>query len=230
MRSVLTVLILFSGLLLSAQDKSAEPLYKKVRQLTFGDYYPLTDLKSHKFGEHSLVAFANGYVITDEEFRTAFFAAERSDTSAAAKSKFLNEYILGRQRTFEGMDMDLDSSNRFMMEFIQYKQSTLTPYLNEGKTREEAEALPEVKFGIRRYYAGMVQFELMNREVWSKSNNTAALREFYNNHLSLYQGQSFEISKTKVVHDYQKELESDLDVRIGQKFPYRINTELQSKL
>jgi hypothetical protein len=230
MKHALIALLLLAGPLLPAQEQQPEPLYKKVRQLVFGEYYPVQDLNALKLGDHALVAFSNGYVIEDTEFRNAFFATERSDTSAAAKTKFLNEYILGRQKTFEGMDMDLDSSSRFMLEYIQYKQTLITPYLNAGKTRIEAEELPEVKYALRRQYAGMVQFELMSQEVWSKSNNTVVLREFYNNHLGLYQGQSFEISRTKVVHDYQKELETELNARVQSRFPYKINQELQAKL
>lgn len=229
MKIRLTLLLLLPALLLLAQDQKPEPIYKQVRLQTYGAYYPLKDLQAHAFGVHDLVVFANGCVITDAEFREAFFAAERSDTSAAAKSKFLDEFVLGRQRVFEAMEKDLDTSNQFQLEFLTQKQNILTPYLNEGKTRQEAEALPEVKFKLRRYHSGRLQFELMNREIWSQSS-TAKLREFYNNNPALYQGQSFEISRTKVIHDYQKQLEDEMNARIKAKFPFRINSDLVARL
>lgn len=207
---------------------SVDPL--ALRRQVFGEYEHTTDVNVYVFGHNQLAIFGNGYVLTQEEYNYAWNRTKR-DSSAAAKAKFLDDMMLLYQKTFEGMELGLDTSTSFQLEFLKYKQEKLTPYLNQGYSRVEAEALPEFKYFIRQYYGGMIVFELMNSQVWMKANmDNVALRNYYNEHLSLYQGQSFEVARSKVVYDYQKELEKQLDERVRQKFPCKANTELKNKL
>jgi hypothetical protein len=200
-----------------------------LRHQVFGEYTPVSDVRNYAFDSTGLVVFTNGNVITKEEFLHAFNSATRKDSSQETKTQFLNEFILGRQKVFEAMDLQLDTSTAFQLEFLKYKQDFITPYLNEGYTRVQAEALPHVRFSLRQHYSGMLIVELMRKEIWSKGI-TSNLRAFFDQHPELYQGQSFEISRTKVVHDYNKQLEAELMQRIQGKFVYATNAKLAAKL
>jgi hypothetical protein len=160
----------------------------------------------------------------------AFNAAPRRDSSLATKKKYLDEYILNHQRMFEAFEMNLDTAKDFQLNFLLFKQDLITPYLNEGKTRVEAEALPHVKYTLREQYEKMILKELMKQEVWSHASDESRLRAYFSEHPELYQGQPFEISKTKVVFDLQKELESALNARVQGKFQFSKNDSAVKKL
>ncbi|HTF03139.1 MAG TPA: hypothetical protein VK826_03905 [Bacteroidia bacterium] len=237
MKYSLILALLFSVLVATAQPANTivtnppEGNEYLLRRQIYGTFSNDVNLGKYVFNDHSLVILQNGYVITDEEFLLAFRSAKRADTSAAAKAKFLDQFILSKQKVFEAMEQNLDTTTAFKLEFLKYKQEKVTPYLNQGYSRLEAEALPEFKYFIRQYYDGMILFELMNKEVWSKANSdNGALRTFYNEHLDLYQGQSFEVSRTKVIHDYQAQLEKALEARVKEKFPFKTNAALAAKL
>lgn len=225
MRVPAIIVFLFcSTLLSSAIDPFA------LRRQVFGEFEHTTDVNAYVFGPNELAIFSNGYVLTQDEYNRAWGQTKR-DTSGNAKEEFLGDMILMYQKVFEAMELCLDTSMAFQLEFLKYKQQKLNPYLEKGYSRVEAESLPEFKYFIRQYYNGMILFELMNREVWTKANSdNAALRKYYSEHPDKYQGQPFEVARSKVVYDYQKELEKQLDDRVKKKFQCKINSGLKNKL
>ncbi len=227
MKNLATILLLVSSGIAMAQPGEAFALRKQI----YSDYYDTLDLAKYTFKLNTLVVFQNGYEMTTVFFMNIFRSQKRTDTTQTGKAKFLDDVIVMQQKVFEGMDQGIDTTTAFKLEFLKHKQNSLTPYFNEGYTRLEAEALPEFKYAMRQYYDGIILFELMNKEVWKKGNSdNEALRNFYNEHLALYQGQTFEISRTKVVHDYQAELEKQLIAKSASKFPCKINVELLGRL
>jgi hypothetical protein len=231
MKHLLILLVLISGSLqLFAQQSNLATNIPVLRKQLFSEYTPLADVRTYKFDTSALVAFSNGFIVSKEEFMHVFNSAVRKDSSQETKTKFLDEYILGRQRMFEAFEQNLDTSTAFQLEFLKYKQNFITPYLNKGYTRVEAEALPEVKYALRAHYSGMILFELMLKEVWSKANKESDQKTFFYAHPELYQGQPFEISKTKVVYDYQKQLETELNSKVQGKFSFAKNEQLVKQL
>lgn len=222
---IATTLICFCTSLVAGIDPHA------LRRQIYGDFVKDTNFVTHVFKTNELVAFENGYSITKDEFYYNWNRAKRPDSSLSAKTKVLNEMIASYQKVFEGFDQCLDTATSFQLEFLKFKQERLTPYLDKGYSRVEAEALPEFKYFLRWYYNGMVIFNVVNKEVWAKAAmDESALRRFYNDHIGLYQGQTFEISRTKVIHDYQLELDKKLIERVQIKFPYKINDALLNEL
>jgi hypothetical protein len=231
MKQLIILLAIITGNVhLFAQQSKLDPNVPVLRKQVFSEYTPLADVRTYAFDTSSLVAFSNGFIVSHEEFIHVFNSAVRKDSSLATKTKFLDEYILGRQRMFEAFEQNLDTATEFQLEFLKYKQNFITPYLNEGYTRVEAEALPEVKYSLRAHYSGMILFELMMKEVWMKANSEADQKTFFYAHPELYQGQPFGVSKTKVVFDYQKELESSLNSRVQSKFTFAKNEKLATQL
>jgi hypothetical protein len=223
-KSFLCILMLASISLHAALD----PLV--LRKQVFGDFGKKINVDTFSFASQQLAVFNNSYVITMEEYHYSWNRTKR-DSTHDKRVAFLGDLVLLYQKAFEAMDKQMDTSTAFQLEFLKYKQTALTPYLNEGYTRVEAEELPAFKFMLRQYYCGILVFELMNMEVWTKANrDTEAQKNYYNNHIDLYQGQNFETSRTKVIHDYQKELESNLDARVREKFTSRMNVVLSAKL
>lgn len=225
MKKIVTAIVLFCSVELVA---SIDPAV--LRNQIFGDYGKKILVDTFSFGTHHLAVINNSYVLALEEYNYSWSATKR-DSTRDTRIKHLNDMIEMYQKAFTGMDMNLDTSTKFQLEFLQYKQRQLTPYLNEGKTRAEVEAMPEFRYKIRHYYCGMVIFELMNSEVWTKANrDLQGQKDYYYAHLDKYQGQSFEISKTKVIYDWQKELEAKLVERVKADYAYKINTLVSDKL
>lgn len=230
MHRVLIVFFIFFATIAHAQQSNLATNVPALRKQLFSEYTPLADVRTYAFDTSSLVAFSNGFIVSKEEFMHVFNSAVRKDSSLETKTKFLDEYILGRQRMFEAFEQNLDTSTAFQLEFLKYKQEFITPYLNEGYTRIDAEAMPEVKYSLRAHYSGMILFELMMKEVWMKANDVGDQKTFFYAHPELYQGQPFDISKTKVVFDYQKQLETELNARVQGKFAYKTNEMLAKQL
>ncbi len=222
MKVLFAAFLMMTTLVSFGQTPNEARVVPPLRQQIFGVSNVAYDLPKYEFDTSGLVFFGNGFLITQEEFLLAFYEIPRSDSSQAAQNKFLDEYILKLQKIFEAMDQDLDTSTTFQLNFLKYKQDMITPWLNEGYSRLDAEARPEVKFALRQYYGDQLLRVLNQKEIWSKDTDEN-LQEFYNDHLALYQGQSFATSKTKVVHDLNKKLETDLNERVNGKFPFVVN-------
>lgn len=229
MRTAFTFALLFSMLLaygqtsVPAKDTTHDArVIPVLRKQTFGEFHAFADVRTYEFDTSGLVIFNNGCLITSEEFRFVLSKAGASDTTQAVKNKMLDDLILSRQKMFEAMDQNLDTSLAFQLDFLKYKQELITPYLNEGRTRLEAESLPEVKYALRAYYCDQLLHALQKKEVWSKDTD-GNLIDFWSEHPELYQGQSFAISRTKVIYDLNKKLETALNERVQSKFPYAVN-------
>lgn len=225
MRSILTTLFATLTIIAFGQGNANAVL----RQQTFGVYSSIPDLKSYPLDTNTLVVFSNGYVLTKEEFQTVFHATG-ADTTGISKTKYLDKLIDSYQKCFEAMDQNMDTSTRFQLDYLKYKQEVITPWLNEGYSRVDAEAHPDVKYVLRKYYTDKLVQRLLAKEVWSKANDEGDQKTFFYAHPELYQGQPFEISKTKVVFDYQKELETALNERVQKKFDFAKNEKLVIQL
>ncbi len=221
MKRSLLIFCLLIGVTAFAQSNPKAIL----RQQTFGVYSSYSSLDEIKFDSTDLVVFQNGYKISKEELLTLYTL----DSAVMPKKTYLDKYVVNYARAFEAMDQGLDTTTKFQLDYLTHKQELITPYLNEGKTRVEAEALPQVKYALRKYYVEQLAKLLMKKEVYVFQSDDV-LRDFYNEHLSLYQGQPFDISKTKVIYDSQKEKETALNTRIQSKYPFKTNAELLGKL
>jgi hypothetical protein len=199
-----------------------------LRTQTFGELHAMTDPRTYQFDSAGLVMFSNGYLISRGEFLQAWKEANLADTSQKAKAKFLDDYILRFQKIAEAMNQELDTVVAFQIEYLKFKQELITPYLNAGKTRLEAEAMDSVKYALRTHYGDQLIRVLNYKEIWSEDTDEN-LRQFYSTH-DLYQGQTFETSKTKVVFDLNKELETKLKGRVQNNFPFAINPRYKGKL
>jgi len=222
MKTISTSLFIVFSLFAFGQTPDDTRVVPPLRQQTFGITYAKYDILKYEFDTSGLVYFDNGYLITREEFNYVLREAHAMDTSEQIKKRMLSDFILARQKVFEAMDQDLDTAKAFQLNFLMYKQELITPYLNEGKTRLEAEAIPEVKFALRKYYSDEMIRVLNIKEIWSQDTDEN-LRPYFNGHPELYQGQPYEISKTKVVHDLNKKLETDLNARVTGKFQFVVN-------
>jgi hypothetical protein len=221
MKKIITLLCICLSLTAFAQSNPKAI----VRQQTFGVYTSFESQEAIKFDTSDLVVFMNGYRLTKDELLTLYAL----DSAVMAKATYLDKYVTSYKRAFEAMEQGLDTTTKFQLDYLTHKQELITPYLNEGKTRAEAEALPSVKYSLRRYYVQQLEKLLLKREVYVFQSDDV-LRDYYNDHLSLYQGQSFEISKTKVIFDSQKEKEKSLNTRIDEHVQLRKNDSLIKSL
>jgi peptidyl-prolyl cis-trans isomerase SurA len=60
-------------------------------------------------------------------------------------------------------------------------------YILEFEESRLADKYPEYRYLLKEYYDGMLLFELMDKEVWSKAlSDSIGLKEYYNNHKNNY--------------------------------------------
>src|ERR1044072_5951751 len=187
MKRILFFLFCFFATFAAAQTPDPFAL----RHSLFGNFEHPTDVKKYVFAVNELAVFSNGYVITDVEFRNVFHPADK-DTSSRAKKEYLDKLILMKQKVFLGMEMGVDTMGNFLKEVEGYRRAIEKPWIDKGYTREEAETMPSAKCLLMEYYSGIVMFEVMDREVWSKAvKDTAGSRAFFNNHRALYGTQTY---------------------------------------
>lgn len=220
MRFATTLLACLIAVVVHSQPQGADVFAQ--RHQVFGAYERNVDIAHYVFDLNVLVAFSNGNTITKDEFR-AFFDKQAHDTTLAVRREKLNALIELRQKAFEGMSQGMDTTTAFRKEFLGYRNQLLLPYTSKGYSEAEAEAVSGMDFAMRSYYCGILAFEVMNKEVWSKvASDTSGQRLLYNSNPAKY-NKPFSQAKPQVIYDYQKNLEDLLEARLDNAYGFRIN-------
>lgn len=200
------------------------------RKAVYGDFQYKTDVNTYVFDLSTLAIFQNGYKLSTEEFRYRF-KPTNGDSTNRAKQNFLDNLVLMKQKVFLGMNRGIDTSAAFRKELDGYRKQIMAPWLGKGYTKEEALAEPEVKWTVMSYYEGIVLFDLMDKDVWSKAvKDTAGTRKFYEDHKVQYGGKRFSSVLSTVITDYQHQLEEELGETAIAACQARINRAVASHL
>lgn len=70
------------------------------------------------------------------------------------------------------------------MLFEKFIDEQITSYYNENLENE----FPEFKYVMDEYRDGLLLFDLMDREIWTRAkSDTTGIQDFYKNHLGNYQ-------------------------------------------
>ncbi|MEM9949607.1 MAG: hypothetical protein AAF810_26545, partial [Cyanobacteria bacterium P01_D01_bin.36] len=117
-----------------------------------------------------------------------------------------------------------------------YVNSVFKSYLEQELFRYERTHLeekhPEYRFLVKEYYEGILFFEIMNQNVWTKAmKNKEGLEAFFEANKDNY-SKAKELSDVRgeVVADYQKELERQWLEDLRKRYEVKINTKVLQDL
>ncbi len=89
---------------------------------------------------------------------------------------------------------------------------------------------PEFASTLKEYEDGLLLFELMQKKIWDKSNDTIALKGYFDKNLANYKVKDLSKIKGKVMSDYQNALEGQWIKELRSKSSIKINKRVLKKL
>jgi peptidyl-prolyl cis-trans isomerase SurA len=89
---------------------------------------------------------------------------------------------------------------------------------------------PEFAATLKEYEDGLLLFELMQRKVWNKSNDSISLKGYFDTNASRYDSKDLSKIKGKVMNDYQNYLEDQWVKELRSGNSIKINKGILKKL
>ena len=89
---------------------------------------------------------------------------------------------------------------------------------------------PEFAATLKEYEDGLLLFELMQQKIWKKSNDSTALKSFFDKNLSRYDSKEMSTIKGKVMNDYQNFLEDEWIKELRAQNTVKVNKGTLKKL
>jgi peptidyl-prolyl cis-trans isomerase SurA len=89
---------------------------------------------------------------------------------------------------------------------------------------------PEFAQTLKEYEDGLLLFELMQQKIWKKSNDSIALKTYFDEHASKYKTSELKEVRGKVMNDYQNYLEEEWIRELRAKNSVKINENVLKKL
>ncbi|MEQ6122928.1 peptidylprolyl isomerase [Pseudotenacibaculum sp. MALMAid0570] len=89
---------------------------------------------------------------------------------------------------------------------------------------------PEFASVLKEYEDGLLLFELMERKIWKKSNDTIALKEYFDKNKEKYEAKDLTKVKGKVMNDYQNFLEKEWIDKLRSESTVKIHKKVLKKL
>jgi hypothetical protein len=186
-------------------------------------------------GKKVLLTFGFGREVTVGEFDHVY-AKNHAMTGAPMSGKDLDEYLQlyidFALKAKNGEDLGIDATPEFAAELDKYTrqlQASQQTAIRTGSANAPSDA--EVAGQIAQYRSGILIFEVMNDNVWSKAvRDTFGLHEFYTAHRTDYDDhQSWEELRPAVVADYQVDLEARYVAELRKRYPFKIHRRAYKK-
>ena len=89
---------------------------------------------------------------------------------------------------------------------------------------------PKFAETLKEYEDGLLLFELMQRRIWEKSNDSIALKNFFDRNIVNYNSKPLKEVKGKVMNDYQNSLEEGWIKELRDNNNIKINNKILNKL
>jgi len=89
---------------------------------------------------------------------------------------------------------------------------------------------PEFAATLKEYEDGLLLFELMQQKIWNKSNDSTALKNYYDQNTAKYESKELSKIKGKVMNDYQNFLEQEWIKALREKNAVKIHKSVLKKL
>lgn len=110
--------------------------------------------------------------------------------------------------------------------FNNFKRQEIITYFKDNLRNTN----PEFAETLREYEDGLLLFELMQRKVWNKSNDSIALKGYFDKNAQSYDSKDLSKVKGKVMNDYQNFLEQEWIKELRAKNTVKVNKSVLKKL
>lgn len=155
---------------------------------------------------------------------------KRKDIRAIPKDSLQAVILKINEREIKQVDFVAYTMNRRHLPmkalFSSFRDQEILTYFKDNLRNTNAE------FGatLKEYEDGLLLFELMQRKIWNKSNDSIALKEYFDQNVSNYKEKDLSKIKGKVMNDYQVYLEDEWVKGLRNRNSVKINKGVLKKL
>lgn len=110
--------------------------------------------------------------------------------------------------------------------FKNFKDQEILTYFKDNLKNTN----PKFAETLKEYEDGLLLFELMQRRIWEKSNDSIALKNFFDRNIVNYNSRPLKEVKGKVMNDYQNSLEEGWIKELRDNNNIKINNKILNKL
>ena len=110
--------------------------------------------------------------------------------------------------------------------FNNFIDQEVLSYFKENLKKTDA----EFAYTLQEYEDGLLLFELMQRKIWDKSNDSIGLKNYFDKNLTQYKSKELKEIKGKVMNDYQNSLEEEWVKELRNKNAIKVNNKVLKKL
>ncbi|WP_235969812.1 hypothetical protein [Pedobacter planticolens] len=139
-------------------------------------------------------------------------------------ASYLNLYLNFKLKVTEARVMNLDADTAYKKEINGYENALKAQKKTSPKNIE-------YNFIMNEYREGVLMFNISEKKIWSKiQDSEAAIEEFYNKNVNAYSGKSFDDVRGQVTADYQQSLENEWIKTLRTKYTVKVNEDELRKL
>jgi hypothetical protein len=139
-------------------------------------------------------------------------------------ASYLDLYINFKLKVAEAKAMNLDADTAYKKEINGYENALKAQKKTSPKNIE-------YNFIMNEYREGVLMFNVSEKKIWSKiQDSEAAVEEFYNKNVNAYQGKSYDEVRGQVTADYQQNLENEWIKTLRAKYTVKVNEDELKKL
>ncbi|MBB2145669.1 hypothetical protein GM921_09245 [Pedobacter sp. LMG 31464] len=172
------------------------------------------------------VASVNGKSISSKEFMWVYKKNHAGIATATYQdlASYLNLYLNFKLKVTEARVMNLDADTAYKKEINGYENALKAQKKTSPKNIE-------YNFIMNEYREGVLMFNISEKKIWSKiQDSEAAIEEFYNKNVNAYSGKSFDDVRGQVTADYQQSLENEWIKTLRTKYTVKVNEDELRKL
>ena len=139
-------------------------------------------------------------------------------------ASYLDLYLNFKLKVAEAKAMNLDADTAYKKEINGYENALKAQKKTSPKNIE-------YNFIMNEYREGVLMFNVSEKKIWSKlQDSEAAIEDFYNKNINAYQGKSYDEVRGQVTADYQQSLENTWIKTLRAKYTVKINEDELRKL
>ena len=165
-----------------------------------------------------------------EEFEAAKWIMKRKDIRAIPKDSLQDVILKINGKEIKQKDFVAYTINRRHLSidvlFDNFRDQEVLTYFKENLKNTNKEFAATLK----EYEDGLLLFELMQKKIWNKSNDSTALKSYFDTHLNQYNSKELAKVRGKVMNDFQKFLEDEWIKKLRANNSIKINKSVLKKL
>ena len=164
------------------------------------------------------------------EVESAMKIMERKDMRAIPKDSLQATILKINDKELKQAEFVAYAQNRRHLPmqalFESFKKDEIISYFKDNLRNTDEEFAQTLK----EYEDGLLLFELMQRKIWNKSNDSTALKTYFDQNNAQYKTKDLSKVRGKVMNDYQNFLEKEWIDKLRSDNKVKINKKILKKL